>query len=297
LTPFRLFQDLATYRSFSRAAKENGISQSAASQQIQEIERQLMTELLDRSTRPFRLTEAGEAYLRFCLAVLDQERDLAAAIMGIQQRIEGVVRVACIYSIGLSEMTRLKQEFEARSPGVELEVEYLRPEGVYAAVEEGRADLGIVSYPRSTPEVAARPWREEEMVVAVSPRHPLARRREVVPFELNGVSFVAFDEELPIRRAIDAYLEQQLVRVEIALHFDNIAQIKEALTLGQTVSILPRPVLDADPGRLIGIPLGPPAFTRPVGILTPARRKLAPPAAAFLQLLEESEDLLTLGAS
>ncbi len=299
LSQLQLFRDLALCRSFSKAAKENGVSQSAASQQIQEIERLTGTPLVDRSTRPLGLTPAGQLFLDLARDILRRKADFDGELSQLKKRTEGLVRVATIYSVGLSEMGRLEAEFAERCPGANLSVAYHSPARVYAAIEADQADVGLVSYPEAGPEIEATPWREEEMVVAVSPRHPLARRREVVPFEMNGLDFVGFDEELPIRRAIDAYLSQQLVEVRVALEFDNIALIKEALALGNGLSILPRPILERDvqEGRLVAIPLGPPTLTRPLGILTSRRRKISPAAREFVRMLEEQEELIPLPVS
>lgn len=295
----RLFRDLASFRSFSRAAQAGHVSQSAASQHVQELERQFAAPLVDRSTRPLSLTRAGELYLAMCQDVLLRRDQFDAELSDLRQKTEGLVRVAAIYSVGLSELQRLEADFRARYPQADLQVQFLRPEKVVQAIRDDQADLGLVSYPTATDELVATPWREEEMVVAVGPRHALARRKQILPFDLNGKDFIAFDEDLPIRRAIDAYLREQLVEVNVALHFDNIAHIKEAVAHGTGLSIVPRPVVEADvvAGRLVALPLGPPRLIRPLGILYRRRKRLSKAAQAFLRLLEESEEMLALPAS
>ncbi len=72
--------------------------------------------LLDRSTRPLGLTQAGKLYADLCRDILRREEDFTAALDEIRGSAEGTVRVATIYSIGLSEMARLKDEFCARVP-------------------------------------------------------------------------------------------------------------------------------------------------------------------------------------
>ena len=66
-------------------------------------------------------------------------------------------------------MSRLREEFAERHPEARLEVEYMRPEKIYEAVRNESADLGLVSYPEPSREIAAIPWRDEEMQVAVPP--------------------------------------------------------------------------------------------------------------------------------
>ena len=299
LFQLQLFRDLALCRSFSKAAKENGVSQSAASQQIQEIERLVDTLLVDRTTRPLTVTAAGLVFLDMARDILRRKADFDGELSQLKNRTEGLVRVAAIYSVGLTEMGRLEAEFAERCPGAHLAIAYHPPARIYAAIEADQADVGLVSYPVAGPEIDATPWREEQMMVAVSPRHPLARRRSVIPFEMNGLDFVAFDPELPIRRAVDDYLKQQLVEVRVSLEFDNIALIKEAVALGNGISILPRPILEGDlqQGRLVAIPLSPPSLSRPLGILTSRRRKISPAAREFVRMLEEQEDLIPLPVS
>jgi LysR family transcriptional regulator, transcriptional activator of the cysJI operon len=299
LSHLKLFRDLASFRSFSKAALANRVSQSAASQQVQELERQFGIPLVDRSTRPLSLTRAGDLYLNMCQDILLRRDQFEAELSELRERTEGLVRVAAIYSVGLGELSRLEDDFRDRYPKADLQIQFLRPEKIEQAIRDDQADLGLISYPVATEELHVSPWREEEMVVAVGPRHPLARRKQILPFDLNGKDFVAFDEDLPIRRAIDRYLTEQMVEVNVVLHFDNIAHIKEAVAHGSGLSIVPRPIVDVDvlAGRLVALPLGPPHLIRPLGILYRRRKRLSKAAQAFLRLLEESEEMLALPAS
>src|ERR1700733_8386970 len=174
----------------------NNISQSAASQHVQELERALGVELLDRSTRPLVVTPAGRLYGEFCRDILRRKEDFESALQRMRQEVEGTLRVAAIYSVGLSEMVVLEQEFARRQPEAKLEVQYLRPERIYEAVLSGEADLGLISYPEARRDITVIPWRREEMVLAVASAHPLAQRRDAIaPQELNGADFISFDDD------------------------------------------------------------------------------------------------------
>jgi len=284
----RLFRDIVQSRSISRGAAMNGISQSAASQHIRELESRLGAALLDRSSRPFTLTPVGRLYADLCRDVLRRHEEFEIALESLKTEVEGAVRVASIYSIGLSEMTFLKEEFARRYPVAHLHVEYLRPEKVYEAVLEDRADLGLLSYAAPSRELVAIPWRQERMVLAASPSHPLARRLRVQPEDLAGVDFVAFDEDLPICREIDRFLKSRGIEVNRTMHFDNIQMIIQAVVLGAGVSILPQRTLSAEIklGRLVGIPIEA-DLVRPLGIIHRRRKKFNKAAVLFLKLLQE----------
>ena len=285
----KLFRDIAQTRSVSRGAVLNEVSQSAASQCLQELEKNLAVSLLDRSTRPLALTPAGRLYYDLCRDVLRRKEEFDASLGGLLHGVEGTVRVASIYSVGLSEMSRLETEFLSRWPEAVLRVDYLRPEKVYehvAAAEQ--ADLGLVSYPEPTKEIAVIPWRKEEMVLACAPTHPLAGLPRISIRALEGVAFIGFDEELPIRREVDRYLRDHNVSVNYVMHFDNLQMIKEAVVLGHGVSITPKRILVAElaAGRIVAVQLADP-LTRPLGILHRKRRKLSGAAESFLKLLQE----------
>jgi len=287
----KLFRDIAQSRSVSKGAKLNGLSQSAASQHIQDLEEQLELTLLDRTSRPLTVTDGGKLYLDLCRDVLRRQDEFQAALERMKAEVEGTVRVASIYSVGLSEMSQLEQEFSRRYPEAHLEVEYLRPEKVYEAVVTDRADLGLLSYPEATKEVTVLPWRQEEMVVAASPYHALAAKSEARPEDLEGLDFVGFDEDLPIRRDIDRFLREHHVQVNLTLHFDNLQMIKEAVAHGEGVSIMPARVMEEEvaQGRLVPIPISISSLRlyRPVGIVHRRKKRFHRAGQAFLELLRE----------
>ena len=288
----QLFRDIAQARSVSRGASQNGISQSAASQHIQELEKKLGISLLDRTTRPLTLTAAGKLYFDLCRDVLRREEEFEAALDELKARVEGEVRVASIYSIGLSEMSRLREEFSLRCPSAQLHVDYLRPQKIYEALLADQADLGLVSYPEATKELAVIPWREEEMVVATPVSHPLARKAVLVPADLEGQDFIGFDEDLSIRRELDRFFREQGIEIHLAMQFDNIQMIKEAVALGSGISILPARTMlaEVEQGRLAAVPLHAPDLVRPLGIVHRKRKKFNRAAQSFLELLQEAPD-------
>ena len=293
----KLFRDIAQLKSVSRGAFQNGISQSAASQHIHELEKKLGIPLLDRTTRPLTLTAVGKLYFDLCRDVLRREEEFQAAVDELTARVEGSVRVASIYSIGLSEMSRLQEEFSRRFPNAQLHVDYLRPQKIYEALLADQADLGLVSYPEATKELAVIAWREEEMSVAAAVSHPLAQKTVLLPADLNGQDFIGFDEDLSIRRELDRFFREQGIEMRMAMQFDNIQMIKEAVALGSGISILPARTMlaEVEQGRLVAIPLHAPELVRPVGIVHRKRKRFNRAAQSFLELLQEAPDRVTVG--
>jgi DNA-binding transcriptional LysR family regulator len=287
----RLIRDVAQSRSVSKAARLNEVSQSAASQAIQELERELDVHLFDRSTRPLTITPAGKLYVEYCRDLLRRQEEFEASLGLLKKQANGTVRLAAIYSVGLSEMSEIEARFTQKFPEAELQVSYLRPERVWEAVAVGEADLGLMSYAESSREVIALPWRNEEMVVAAEPTHRLARKTSVRPSALEGEAFIGFDDDLPIQAQIDRYLRDHKVTVEVALRFDNIQMIKEAVAHGSGISIMPQRVMREDlrQRRMVGLKLDPPDLYRPVRIIHRRKKVFNQAASGLLALLQEQK--------
>ena len=284
---FRIFCDVVYYQSFSRGAKANNISQSAATQSIHRLEKQLGVKLVDRSRRPFSLTPEGKICYQGFREILETYDGVVSRVQTNALADSGVIRVAAIYSVGLHDMSKSMREFMKTHPQQKIRLEFLHPDKVAQAVQASEADMGVISYPTATPEINVAPLRAEEMVVVTPPDHPLAKERELTIEKLAGLDFVAFDRDLPIRREVDKAFRQNGVRVNVVTEFDNIETIKQAIQVGIGSSILPLPtvVADVERGLLAAIPLVSPQLTRPIGVIYKRRKVFSAAATEFIEAL------------
>lgn len=284
----KVFCEVARSRSFSQAASAFDVTQSAVSQMVAQIEESLGdVQLIDRSTRPLQLTTLGKKYYEGCKAILEQYTELEAQVRSAQAQVDGTVKVAAIYSVGLSDMGHYVETFMEQQPEAEVHIEYLHPNQVYDRVLDGSVDLGLVSFPRKSPKLLVQPWRQERMVVACSSRHPLARLSEVNVGNLEGLKYVHFSKELVIRREIDRFYRSKRISVDVTLEFDNIENIKQAVEISAGISLLPEPTLhrEVKAGSLCALPLADAEISRPLGILFRRHNKLTQASQGFLELL------------
>jgi DNA-binding transcriptional LysR family regulator len=287
LKSLKLFCDIVSRRSFSRAAAENGISQSGASQVVNTLEEELGVKLLDRTRRPFVLTPEGEIYYDGCRKMVQQYFALEEQVKTLSAEVAGRVSVASIYSIGLSHMNHFVQSFLKLHPKANVRVQYQHPDRVYELVETDQVDLGLVSFPKSTRAIKAAPWREEPMVLVCAPQHPLASKDKIALTDLQDVEMVAFESDLEIRAEIDRALASAGVEVRIAMEFDNTETIKRAVEINAGVSLLPEPTVDREiaAGALVARPLTLTDLKRPIGIIQRRGKELGQTAQRFMRLL------------
>jgi DNA-binding transcriptional LysR family regulator len=294
LKSLKVFCDVVGRRSFSRAAEENGISQSGASQVVNQLERHLGTKLIDRSKRPFTLTPEGEIYYGGCRKLVERYFSLEDRVRTLHDEVAGRVRVASIYSVGLHHMDRYLHEFLSLYPKANVRLEYLHPHKVYEAVENDHADLGLVSYPKPSRTIKAIGWRQEPMVLVCAPTHRFAKRQHVSLEEVAGESIVGFDSDLTIRREIDRVLYEHRSDVRVVMEFDNIETIKRAVEIDAGVSLLPKPtvVREVETGALAAVPIAGQELVRPLGIIHRRGKDLGVTVRRFIEMLRREEHVL-----
>lgn len=285
----KLFCDVAQHRSVSKAAEANGVTQSAVSQRLAALERELGVKLIDRSKRPLQLTDVGETYHHGCRAILDRYAKLTRKITDRKKELTGTMRVAAIYSAGIDLLAQAVESFETDHDGAEVEVQYHQPDVVFERVRDDLVDIGIVSYPDRWKGVVTVPIRDEVMVLVCSPNHHLAGRSSVHASELVDEPLVSFDSSLPIARRIGSYLREHGVSAGSTHTFDNIDTMKVYVSHSDEAALLPGRAVQREvaAGTLVAVPLEP-KLTRPIGVIYNRQRTLTPLVQAFIDRLTES---------
>jgi DNA-binding transcriptional LysR family regulator len=252
------------------------------------LEERMGVRLIDRSKRPFVLTPEGQRFHEGSRVIVQRYDDLEREVKSLHAAEAARLTVAAIYSVGLAHMIRFLREFLAANPRADVRLEYLHPDRVYEAVENGQADLGLVSYPDASETLAAINWRSEPMALVCHPQHPFAGQTSVPLEALADEPFIAFQEGLKIRSEIDRVLTERRIEVRIDLEFDNIETIKQAIEVGTGVSLLPQPTIARElaMGTLAKVAIDGQPLSRPLGIIHRRDRKLSETANRFVAMLQ-----------
>lgn len=294
---FKIFADLVESQSFSKAARLNGITQSAVSQQLRAMERHFNVLVIDRSQKGFRLTREGQRLYQAAKDILHQYEKLHSELQEMNKIISGTIRLATIYSIGLHELPPFIKRFLQDYPAVNVRVEYRRSNLVYEDILHNAVDLGLVAFPTKTRQIETIPFREDELVLICPPEHPLAAMRSIGIDELAGHRFIGFDPDIPTRKAVDAILRQHKIEPDPVMEFDNIETVKRAVEIDAGVAVVPRITVSQEVGQgtLVAVTLNGISAKRPLAILHRKGRALTPAIKKFIDVL--TSDLAeTIGA-
>lgn len=284
---FKVFSDLVETKSFSKAAKLNGITQSAVSQQARAMERHFKTLLIDRSQKQFQLTREGQKVYDSSKEILHYYEKLLSELQELKKVISGTIRISTIYSIGLHELPPFIKSFLREFPAVNVRVEYRRSNLVYEDILHNSVDFGLVAFPTKTRQIEIVPFLEDQMVLVCHPQHPLAQEQEVDVKALATHKFIGFDPDIPTRKAIDAIFRDFRFEVEPVMEFDNIETVKRAVEIDAGLAIVPSATVtqEVKQGTLAMIRLRGRTFTRPLAILHRKGRVLTPAMRKFVETL------------
>ena len=287
---FKVYCDLIETASFSNAAKLNGITQSAVSQQVRALEKRFGVVLVERGKKNFSVTPEGNIFLEASRDILQVYNSIEDRIHDLQDRVVGELKVATVFSLGLHELPPFIKDYRTRFPQVEVSVDYLRSSQVYHEVLEGRADLGIVAYPAKRKGIAIEEFSTDRLVCICPPDHRFAGRKTLKLSDLDGEKFISFEPDLPTRKALDREMKEAGIRVHREMEFDNIETVKRAVEIENGISIVPETSVEQEvkAGSLEAIPLRSPSLTRPLGLVQKRTRATSPAMREFIATLKGS---------
>lgn len=183
LRQLRCFVAVAEELHFGRAAERLLLGQPAVSQQVRRLERELRVELFDRSPRYVRLTPAGERFLGAARDVLAAEA--AARAVAADLAAPATLRLGTVTGLG-ERLDLILDTYQRRAPEVRVELRDAPVRERLARVADGRLDAAFVrgAIAEDSPELRFLPVWQDELVLALPGRHPLADQSEVDLAEL-----------------------------------------------------------------------------------------------------------------
>jgi DNA-binding transcriptional LysR family regulator len=278
--------------SFSRAAKLNGITQSAVSQQLRAMEKHFNILIVDRSQKQFRLTREGQKLYESAKEFLYLYDKLNSELQEMKKVISGTIHISTVYSIGLHELPPYVKAFLAKFPQVNIRVEYRRANMVYEDILTNSIDLGLVAYPQKHKQLEILPFHDDILVLVVSPEHPLAKRKSVDIEEVAGQKFIGFEPDIPTRKATDQIFREANIESDPVMEFDNVETVKRAVEINAGIAILPQTTVTREEaqGLLKVIKFKSKVYKRPLALIHRKGRVLTPAMKKLIDLLT-SKDL------
>jgi DNA-binding transcriptional LysR family regulator len=277
--------------SFSAAADALNYTQPAVSRLVSALEAEVGATLVDRRTRPLRLTDAGEALAKRACAVFEQLAAAEAEIGAILELDAGRLRLGTFSSAGATFVAEALAAFRQRFPGVAVTVMEAGPDKLVEAVRAGDLDLAVVFDHPETGVIRDEGLESHHLLddpsdLFVHPEHRLARSRRVTFADLRDEDWLqpTFGPDSPTEKLLGAACAAAGYEPRVVFRVNDCEMTKALVAVGMGIALLPRIAIHPEhPGVAIKAVEGSPTRR----ILTVALAGTGSPASeAFLELLE-----------
>jgi LysR family transcriptional regulator, transcription activator of glutamate synthase operon len=287
LRQLRYFAAVARHSSFTRAAEELHVAQSALSQQVKNLERELGTELLARTTRRVGLTDAGATALTRATRVLAEADALGSDIDELRGLLRGTLVVGGMLPAGGIDLPAMLLRFKDLHPEVDVQLQEGTATEMVELLRGDEIDAAIAMLERGEiPEfLSSRLLGDERLVLAMAPGDELADRQRIRLRELQGRPFVSFRPGAAVRRVVDEALAKAGVTPQLAFETNDLSMMRAVVDRGLGVAILPETVAEWGGPGLVWRPLSP-DLRRSVAFVWRRARHQPPPAQAFIEFVE-----------
>ncbi|MBV9240431.1 MAG: LysR family transcriptional regulator, partial [Acidobacteria bacterium] len=209
INQLEVFVTVARERSFSRAGEALGRTQPAVSQAIQRLEQDIGERLFDRSSKDGTLTPAGEVLIEHARHILNLKKAAVDAVHELRDLKAGKVTVSANEHT-VFYLLPVIARFREQHPEIKVEVQRGVASRIPEQITAREVELGVISFEPDDTSLQAISVRTDELVLILSPSHPLAGRDEVSINELGEESFVAHNAPSPYRRQVlEAFAERK----------------------------------------------------------------------------------------
>lgn len=281
------FYIVASHGSFSRAADDLRISQSAISVQVKQFEGTLGRTLFNRVKSGVELTESGQVVFEYAGKVFRDVGELRARLEEMDQRITGSIKIGTVNSIGIYMLPEFLKTFHADYPEVKVGIEFASSRELAQRVLHGRLDFAILPSSRKYDGLERKVLTTNKLFLVAPSDHALAAKRRLAPSDLEGHPFLGYEEGMEIRSMMDALFRRMSLSIDYVMESSNVATIKHMVLAGVGIAILPEIAVGVEirDRRLARLDIPSLYLAQEITIHHKTHRELGPARDEFLKLI------------
>jgi DNA-binding transcriptional LysR family regulator len=291
LNHLRVFASVAKHASLTKAARELRVSQPAISKQLNDLETDLATRLVDRLPRGVRLTAAGEMLFAHAQRILQAEQNAEQELRDLRGLRLGKLAVGASTTVGSYLVPSLFGELHRMHPGVQLELEIANSSAVQQALLENRLDLGLIEGFVGSDNLAFETLAADEMVAIAAPTHPAVRRAPLAAQALLELPVLMRERGSGSRDVIEAALRERSIAIEPVMSLGSTEAIKNAVLHGLGIGIVSRLTVEPElrSRRLVELAFSDLLIRRDLFLVTLKGKRHSPAANEFVALVRRRQ--------
>ena len=288
LRQLEIIRAIADSGSFTAAGEKLHVSQSAISRQVLLLEEELGEPVFHRIGRRIRITPAGESLLQLSHRVFQDLQETVGGITDKRESLSGTMRLVGGMTVCLYVFPPLLAEVRRLHPHLDLKVTVGSAERSIAMLRSGAGDLGLLTLPAEATDLMSVPVLEEELLLITYPSHPLAKKKSIVPADLDKQHFVLFETGSATRRLVESFFTRQGIDAEVIMETENVEIIKAMVRHGLGISIIPWQAAadDVRTGQLFCSRIAGHSLVRQTGWLYPKMSRLPRTVSEVIRVFE-----------
>ncbi len=289
LHQLRYLLAVAKTGNFSRAAEQCHISQPSLSQQIAKLESELGERLFSRLKRSAVLTSAGAALVLRAARILSEVDAARRDVADAAEQVRGKVSVGVIPTIAPYLLPRVLALTSRECPGMEVRIHEATTAQLLASAAACEIDLAIISLPIADARFIRETLFEEELLLAVPPRHPLTKKPRVRLTDLENERFILMEEGHCLTDQSLRFCHRNDLHPQIAFRSAQLETIQALVASGVGISLIPKLALHPKrSGQPVYLSLADPKPMRTIGVLWRKEHHHSRAAREFLRLLQQA---------
>jgi len=230
---------LARTGNFSRAAEQCHVAQPSLSQQIKKLEEELGERLFDRMKRGVKITTHGEAFLRRAVKILEEVDAAKKEATDAMDLMRGTVTVGVLPTIAPYLLPAPMAKFTSKFSDVEIVVQEDTTARLLKQIHAYEIDFAIISQPISEEGLIVTKLFSEELLLALPPRHALARKRSVTTDDLKDERLIVMKEDHCLGDQVLGFCDRTNVKAKISFRSAQLETVQELVYAGLGISLIP----------------------------------------------------------
>ena len=287
---FLVFHEVAKFKSFSRAAENLFVSQPAVSKHIRQLEQKLGMGLIRRGRGGFDLTEAGEMLFKHTHKICNNLQEIESVLDNLKKDHHGLLKIGTTESYSRCLMPKLLSGFQTSHPSIKITLEVGNSEEIEKGLLDYKNDIGLIGLAKASSKFESVPFLKEELVLIVSPDHPLGKRKAVSLKEIEGYPFIIRAKGSTTRRILFHAYEEFDIRPSLLIEAGSSEFIKQWVSEGKGVSVIVRRLGEDEErrGMIKMIPLLEKLYLE-VAVLYLKEERANPAIKAFIRYMESKK--------
>jgi DNA-binding transcriptional LysR family regulator len=288
LYPLKVFLAVANEKSFSRAAEKMLRTQPAISLAVQRLESDIGEKLIDRSSAPPILTDAGRIIVEYARRFENLEAEMQNALAELRDNSAGRLIIGANESTSLYLLQHI-ESYRRMYPKIKVQVRRSLSSKIPTQLQDGDLELGVISYDPDDIRLISKVIFTDHLAFVVSPQHRFANRQTVSITELGMETFIAHNVLSPYREVVLREFQRHRVPLNMEVEMPTVETIRKLVQRNEGVAFLPRMCVEQEIEQKLLREIKVPELSvdRKIRLVYPAKRALSHAARAFLDVVKE----------